>query len=198
MLKTLIRRCASAAQPRMRQSAGDAPRKLRWELFLTVPVAGFLLVSVHDPIVYGIQSSDWPAADGKIVKSEAKAVKAGSEEAHVPSLEFEYTVDGKLHRSSVISFRYWGSAPSLEETRRIMEEFRPGTTVPVYYHPSKPSVGVLRKGDTLSPEAVAVAMTAVGLASFGAAIGPFGGAAVGVAWVLAAQGVRYYLRSNAP
>ncbi|KAF0852750.1 putative mitochondrial protein [Andalucia godoyi] len=62
------------------------------------------------------------------------------------------TYDPIVYRSSVVSYRYWGATPSLEDSRRLMKKYAHHQSVSVFHHPTKHHVAVLEPGP--SPFAV--------------------------------------------
>ena len=90
----------------------------------------------------------WPKSRGVVLSSALRKMPSLGRRAWYPNPEihFEYAVDGRTYTSQA----YSASAQSVFFTKgaasRIVELYRPGAEVDVYFNPSDPAVGILEPG----------------------------------------------------
>ena len=99
-------------------------------------------------------SADWPSVRGKITHS--KVVRRKSNDggrSYSATVEYSYEVDGKKHSDDTIWFGMTTSSRRAT-AERLVDQFRPGQEVDVYYDPDMPGLSVLLPGAFLSSYAV--------------------------------------------
>jgi hypothetical protein len=89
----------------------------------------------------------WPRVRGVVLSSGAKTTPSlGRAWYPSPGIRFEYAVEGRKYTSEA----YSASAQSVFFTQRavsqIVERYRPGAEIDVYFDPSDPAVGILEPG----------------------------------------------------
>ena len=93
------------------------------------------------------QARNWPATSARIISSEARR-KPGRHTRYEPVIAYEYSVEGKAYSGNTVAF-VQPIYSREEQVRRVLERYTPGTTAPVYYHPRKPGVSALERGNPL-------------------------------------------------
>jgi hypothetical protein len=97
-----------------------------------------------------ISSRNWTAAEGRIISSTKAIVDSDAGKLQEANIRYEYTVDGKMHRSSVVKSGGDVSSPhsksSETDVDRLLAKYPVGAAVTVYFHPSMPSVACLERG----------------------------------------------------
>jgi hypothetical protein len=136
--------------------------------------AMFIPCAIAATIVYKIQqarrAAAWPSTQGRIVRSESKAVKRQQMEdptkvSTVPLVEYVFSVGGTEYRSRRI--RIGKIADSSSEVDAVLERYRIGRTLPVFYNPDNPKEAVLERDLPASAPfmyAIAGGVVLVGLA----------------------------------
>lgn len=132
------------------------------KIFINLLLGAFLLVSVGvliagtRTLMVAIESNDWPATTGTIVRSRLD-VKAGTQttprRARVWKVEyrttvaFRYQVGEQAFSSDTVTVEF-DKLPTddRQEAETLLRKYPVGREVPVYYRPSDPTVGVLEPG----------------------------------------------------
>src|SRR5436309_2450806 len=87
------------------------------------------------------EAESWPTAPGKITKSELLTEFHGSV-SYKASIEYEYSINGTQHTSNKVRTRGI-STKHRSDVAQLVEKYRAGQQVPVYYNPSNPAEGYL-------------------------------------------------------
>jgi hypothetical protein len=93
-------------------------------------------------------SSGWPSVQGRALSAEVKTRVSRNTKSHVthrsyvPSVEYEYLVDGAAYRSSQVVFGELSSTLPAD-AQHIISETVKGDTVQVFYNPQNPQEAVL-------------------------------------------------------
>lgn len=91
------------------------------------------------------QAETWPAADGRILSAELKPGCGKDKRELMPQIVYEYRARGLPYQGDRVAmdtdFCGWPRAGM-----EIVQAYRPGQAVTVYYDPRAPSRAVLRQG----------------------------------------------------
>lgn len=88
----------------------------------------------------------WPVAEGIIRQADLKSsTDSEGSTTYQVEVEYEYAVDGVLHRSSVLAFGY-SSSSGREAHAEILDKLKQARTVEVRYNPANPGQAVLSHG----------------------------------------------------
>lgn len=96
------------------------------------------------------QSESWPIADGKIISSEvvrktSSSSNGGSSTTYHAEVSYQYNADGRSYTGERVSFGQYGSS-NRSHASDIVNRYKPGSTVQVFYKYDEPSVAVLETG----------------------------------------------------
>jgi hypothetical protein len=99
----------------------------------------------------------WPSTYGKVISAEIKEVistrrtsgknvnqESKTTVSYYPSIKYEYYASGKKHISDQISISVDGRS-SPEYIQPILDKYKPGSKVRVFYDPENPDDAVLEK-----------------------------------------------------
>ena len=93
----------------------------------------------------GQKSKDWKIITGIITKSKVfEPYRKGN--PSVPIVHYEYSLSGKTYKSDRI---FWGNvhtSGTLDAAQKVVDKYREGTKVNVYYNPSNAQESVLEPG----------------------------------------------------
>jgi len=93
----------------------------------------------------GRESDDWNITTGIITKSKVfEPYRKGN--PSVPIVHYEYSLSGKTYKSDRI---FWGNvhtSGTLDAAQKVVDKYREGTKVTVYYNPSSAQESVLEPG----------------------------------------------------
>ena len=109
-------------------------------------VGGVILYFGVESLFAANASKSWPTVQGKILSSsvDSKRSDKGGTTYHAEVL-YEYNVGGQTQSSHDVAFGGYGSSdPS--HARSIVNKYRAGADVTVYYSPSNSSKAVLETG----------------------------------------------------
>jgi hypothetical protein len=97
---------------------------------------------------FGIKSKSWPVTDGVIIsgKSEYHA-NPSAVNGYIPNIEYRYKVNDKNYTSTRINFSLNESAGNKANAANILNKYRNGSEVKVYYNPNKPEQSVIETGN---------------------------------------------------
>jgi hypothetical protein len=121
-------------------------------------------------------SSSWPIVEGKVVASDVERERSTSgtggerrtSTTYKANVFYEYSVDGTKYSSDKVSFGEYSSS-NQRHARQIVNRYRKGKIVQVYYNPGKPDVAVLEPGVSWSsymPLGMGVVFAIAGTAAF--------------------------------
>jgi hypothetical protein len=135
-------------------------------MFIPCAIAGKILYKMRDLR----REAAWPSAQGSIVRSESKAVKKkrGDDPTTVgtaPLIEYVFSVGGLEYRGRRIGTGEISASSS--EVGAVLERYRMGRSVPVFYNPENPKDAVLERNPPASPTVmygIAADVVLVGLA----------------------------------
>ncbi|NNF98209.1 MAG: DUF3137 domain-containing protein [Desulfobacteraceae bacterium] len=99
----------------------------------------------------GVESRTWPTVDGVIIKSEieeqtsttGEGANKKTEVKSYAKIAYEYRIDGQKFESKKISF-----SQTSGNAKQVVDRYRKGTSVRVYYNPDKPKQAVLVAGNS--------------------------------------------------
>jgi hypothetical protein len=105
----------------------------------------YFLFSEYSETVNAKESINWWTTDGIIISSDIKEKKdEGGGKRYSPKILYSYSVQRIKYSSTKISFGEY--APSLENARKIVNQYPAGKIVTVYYNPDKHNLSVLVPG----------------------------------------------------
>ncbi len=110
-------------------------------------IALFLIVR---NIVHGLNSRNWPMAEGKVVHSGVQAHQSTDDEGDTSttygaSIQYEYSVSGQEIQGTRRSFTEMRTN-SIRRAEQILARYPQDSSVTVYHHPDNPSISVLEPG----------------------------------------------------
>lgn len=96
-------------------------------------------------------SAFWRYTNGRILsakieQSERNSSSQGKETRYTPKISYTYSVNDQEYISGRIKIMTDYSSASINAVREIIQKYRPGSEVIVYYNPAKPKRAVLEKG----------------------------------------------------
>lgn len=93
----------------------------------------------------GKQSESWPTTEGVITSASIRQRVVRATTKYIPEVSYTYTVEDTRHSGSRIQF---GSPSSRfrNSAERVLDRFRPGSTVPVSYNSKDHAESVLKPG----------------------------------------------------
>ena len=115
----------------------------------------FLLVGGAIPLWMGLRSawrgltcSRWPTATGVVLKAAISESEASRETYtfYLPKLSFSYQVEGRDYTTENLQFGRAEGSGDASEAALLMLRYPVGAKVPIHYHPSHPSLAVVRPG----------------------------------------------------
>ena len=134
---------------------------MRSEMTIFLCALGLVLVGFSAWIRYMQQkASSWPFVNGQIVESELRHT-IDETSAHIA---YEYSVTGRRHKSSQVS--YSGMSKASSEREALISRYPVGAEVTVYYDPTNPSQAVLENKQSNTwhiPLAIGLVVLAGGL-----------------------------------
>ncbi len=89
-------------------------------------------------------SASWPGAQGTVVSARVIERRRRGGPTFRPEIEYDYTVNGTVHRSGRYRVIHNWRTTSLAED--IVARHPPGSAITVYYDPSNPARAVLSPG----------------------------------------------------
>ncbi|MFM9996229.1 MAG: DUF3592 domain-containing protein [Phycisphaerales bacterium] len=89
-------------------------------------------------------SASWPGVQGTVVSARAIERRKRGGPTFRPEIEYDYTVNGTVHRSDRYRVMHNWRTTSLAE--ELVARHPPGAAVTVYYDPSDPARAVLSPG----------------------------------------------------
>ncbi|HOS40743.1 MAG TPA: DUF3592 domain-containing protein [Spirochaetota bacterium] len=110
---------------------------------------------------YAKDSKTWPETEGRIIsvsieKDSSTGLRtpggghSSGHTSYTPVIKYEYHVRGKKHVATNLSIGN-ASYSDQRKARKILEEFRVGQYVTVYYKPDNPEFAVLKRGSVGIP-----------------------------------------------
>jgi len=118
-----------------------------WGLF-GLFLAGAIFIAVAIRNGRGAKASlAWPITQGRITSSrldEYSSVGESDGNSYVPKVEYEYSVAGQTYRGKRIVFGSAGSGNKARE-QAVVERYKVGTPVEVFYDPARPADAVLER-----------------------------------------------------
>jgi hypothetical protein len=100
------------------------------------------------------RSLQWPVTDGKILASSVKEeirhdAQGNRVKIYIPEARYSYAVarnryEGAVIRPGIEQFGYGYTAAAQAQ----IEQYKPGTSVPVHYDPADPSIAVLQTSES--------------------------------------------------
>jgi len=100
------------------------------------------------------RSREWPTAEGRVLWSGIDTIKGDESTTYRAAARYTYTVNDVRYEGGRVSFDIGGGA--WDHAAKDAARYAPGTTVTVYYNPSKPSRAVLEPGMSMAGLLVAV------------------------------------------
>jgi hypothetical protein len=133
-----------------------------------------ILYSLWPSLEPSFESYWWPSVNGKVISLFAQPKENNKGEiCYFGRARYTYNVQGKQYVSELTCF---GDNPRSTEEKAIddVAQFRPGKTVPVYYKPRNPAVGVVMPGMFAHQMAGALMLIGVSLIGFVVCVRNFG------------------------
>ncbi len=126
---------------------------MRWTavVVLLVKVAVALIVGLHSgasavtEAIRGLQSESWPMTSGVILTSRVEYIPDEEYPSYKASVSYEYSDLNHIYISTRVRFSTfrWGDR---ESAKRLVSQFPVGMSVPVYFHPEKPTLSTIEPG----------------------------------------------------
>jgi hypothetical protein len=96
----------------------------------------------------GSASNRWPSTSGRILMSDVYSHRSLNSngthtEIYTPKIQYEYTAEGQRYQSDQLSYSMVDGTSAESWAENIVDKYPQGSTVQVYYNPSKPSEAVL-------------------------------------------------------
>ena len=127
---------------------------LELSLILYLAAVLILLLSVY--------SKSWPSVPGRLLTAEVETEKH-PEYHESASLLYEYEVEGKIYKSSLLrAAGDWGwssNVPGLSSAQPTVEEFQWRKSLTVFYCPLFPAYACLKRGGTAMPAMLIIVAT---------------------------------------
>lgn len=135
-----------------------------WEKWLLLGVAGLGLIHYARALLRGLPSRWLACTRGRILKVDLRKTRSRQGDGSIvyePVVQYAYEVGGRVLQGWRISSE--NSSGALTWGLKMMKAFKPGTEVPVFYHPQRPNEAVLQVA-SLRYHAVSLAVCLVLLA----------------------------------
>lgn len=122
----------------------------------------FLAIKEGTMFYQSTQSPNWPQVTGKVLEASTSPISGDRWKTHI---RYQYEVEGTLYESTRPQFveRRFGSQAMAE---RFISAYPVDQEIPVFYHPQKPRVSVLKTGT----ESALLPLFAIGLSLAGGAM----------------------------
>ncbi len=117
-------------------------------VFLTVALGCFY--SAWESYRASAVTLSWPQTDGTVVGSTSDyRVPRDGATYYTVTISYKYNIEGKEYENSRWGMRSGLSAATKEETQQLLNKYRPGTSIEVFYDPANPSHSVLLPGASM-------------------------------------------------
>jgi hypothetical protein len=113
------------------------------------PVGAFMLARAEFNRANAAASRDWPAAQGKVTKSELKSRLMGHGMSYTLDFSCDYAVGGRGYRLRDVQFGT-GRVSSRKLIEGFAEKYPVGSSVEVRYDPDDPQIAVLESSDEMA------------------------------------------------
>ncbi|MBN1808753.1 MAG: DUF3592 domain-containing protein [Planctomycetes bacterium] len=136
-----------------RKSSAGGSSGNPWFLLIFVVVGAGLAVYGNSVVAKAKASAGWPSAKGRIERSSLDSRRTRSTDSrghgrettsYYADIMYSYTVDGRKYSGGKV--RYGASSTSRAAADKLVEKYRAGEDVDVYYDPAKPEESVLEPG----------------------------------------------------
>jgi hypothetical protein len=134
-------------------------------------VGGFMLCALASGLIlvgrYSIrrasESEAWPKVEGLVLESTVAAINQGGRQLFRPVVRYRYEVSGERHEGSRIKWAAVVEFRKFSRARAVLDAYRSGSRVVVYYDPKRPGLAVLQPGpaEGLRPVAVIAPVAAI-------------------------------------
>jgi hypothetical protein len=117
--------------------------------------SGLIMVARH-VLRRASESESWPSVEGYVVESAVAAVRDAGRQVYRPVVRYRYEVGGERYEGSRIR---WGALVEFRKftrARRLLDQYRSGSTIAVRYDPKRPGTAVLQSGYDLGVRPMAV------------------------------------------
>jgi hypothetical protein len=98
------------------------------------------------PMKYAAASKEWPAVQGKIIRSEVETYRKDGKTQYLPDIAYNYNVEGKAYTSSKVTVGDPPYTSNISPAKRLQNEYPLGKEVKVYYDPDVHSSATLKQG----------------------------------------------------
>jgi hypothetical protein len=113
-------------------------------LFLFLMAAGAFIFLGYT-LYYEQGSQSWPVAEeAKVVSAKHKTVIHDNRTSHIPKIRYRYRVGADWYTGDRLAFGF--ANRSMEDTGRLMDEFKSRHHLRVHYDPANPANSVLQPG----------------------------------------------------
>ena len=115
----------------------------------TIPftlILGVLILSMVRSARKASASNHWPTTDGRILKSSIHTRRSSGKShstIYEPKIQYEYTAGGQRYQSDQLSYSMVAGTSFESWAHGIVDKYPEGSSVQVYYNPSKVSEAVL-------------------------------------------------------
>ena len=136
--------------------------------FLVVSLPGVILILIPIRNRRRAKASlAWPSVEGRLTSSQLVTIRYhGTDSSYVPRVEYEYSVAGQAYAGKRIAFGPEGSYSEAKE-RAMVDRYKVGTAVEVFYDPTRAAFAILEKRAASS----SIIFLVIGVGLFTAAVG---------------------------
>jgi hypothetical protein len=115
---------------------------------LLICAGGWVTYQIGKPILDNAQASaHWPSVRGTIQTSRvAESRGSKGRRNYTAEVQYIYTVGDRSYSGNTVWFGDTFKSSSSSQARETVQQFRPGSKVPVYHDPERPAVAVLQPG----------------------------------------------------
>ncbi|MCP1338315.1 DUF3592 domain-containing protein [Idiomarina sp. M1R2S28] len=94
-------------------------------------------------VITGLKTNDWPNVTGFIISSSEKRINH-DKERYILEVSYKYTVEGETYESDKVA--NFNAMLTRSEKDKLLERYKAGEKVRVYFDPKKHSTAYLLKG----------------------------------------------------
>ena len=111
-----------------------------WIAIWTLVTLGFDVMAVRG-VVQQMRARDWPTNQGRVVSADIK-VEHDSESgsSYTPQIRYRYAINGIEYQCDRIRFGF--TTASNGNARRVVDRYRPDSSVVVHFNPDSPAQAV--------------------------------------------------------
>jgi len=124
--------------------------RFRFQIFamgMTIVCPVFLILTTGET-KRQLDSNSWPSVEGEVEQAFAKTEwdEESKDNLYFGRVLYRYVVNGKEYKSDLTDLGPGAKRSDLQSALADVSEFEPGMTVPVYYDPADPGIGIVVQG----------------------------------------------------